>query len=1029
MAKNRGYRFPIQDPSDESSDAPGQPGGSTSGSDWWNDVTVDPPLEGEYALPPPHPTRRAWPRILLFGGIALAVVLALAAVGIWVVRPYILERRAEGTPTAPAATAQPSEVVEQPTAPIITTQAPPVSPGTAEPGGEPEPAQDAGPLAVASYDAKGNLESVLGPSGEPVTDTAAFPPSLETSQEYVPLSSAAQALSQLTTLEGAAYDGASGELVLIGRSVPGDSLLNADDLLVAFLSLASGEYPGVSIDPGPSRQEMNVRYLGPTEKTHFGEVMFEADRLLKTLSFGTDNITGEAVSSTVPDFQTELDLAAAFNPFGSETEPVWHRFWYVVNRMRLGMSQDGHSISFLQSDLKVNTEYLGTDFQPVPNHAPDPEAQAFADHFTEHYAGFAAEFPVVGELVELAKMVSLAQWIADQEIPLDPTWLTMQSPAFVDTPETTPAITVTRELSRTTPTGTGSLTELWILTLYGGVDLTLQNEYEVASPSLGAEALSGRPAAVPSTWSFASADGLERRAVAVPLQPVEKLTAGMFRPVDDLGLAALGDVGLPFSRQYRAADSEPGELGYGWRIPLSRLEFPLEARQYTLEGGTSAAYTLYPEVILFEGLRRQRRRYLLAAVRSDGAIIYQADSGEELILLSDGSYMVSNGAAELSFDASGLLIRAEDGSGNRAQYQYTGSRLTRIETSGGLQIDLSYDSGRVSQVTLNGGKTLRYTYDGRGDLVEVVDDQGQAVWRYAYDSSHHLLREEKLLQGTERRLVYDDAGRVVAYGDSTGDYEVEYAPLGKILISRFARQIDEPIQASATVRPDLLVGAGVQAFRQAVGSKFDSDLTLFQEIRRDSSFVSGVTLVYAARPGARQVALLVGDQYVSLPIKEASDPAILRRKLAESGALPATGRIVVVGPAQGTVDLQGALLGQVVLNAQGLDAATISGNYSRLSAEPVPTRQSVAFVNAVPRSREELERIGMDPDSVGHPTLGGDRRRMGPSRRGYGGGQRRRGHGRGRSGCPGEIPQHGDHRCPQRWSLYPHAGWHDPGAE
>src|SRR5207244_558258 len=95
---------------------------------------------------------------------------------------------------------------------------------------------------------------------------------------------------------------ARGRLVLVGErsfDVPGlDRGLFAAALRAAY----AGVDPGVSIDPSSTAGTMNVRYIGPVSRTRFGAVMFEADRVLKSLSRGTDNVSNEPVGSVVSGY-------------------------------------------------------------------------------------------------------------------------------------------------------------------------------------------------------------------------------------------------------------------------------------------------------------------------------------------------------------------------------------------------------------------------------------------------------------------------------------------------------------------------------------------------------------------------------------------------------------------------------------------------------------------------------------------------------------------------------------------------------
>ena len=121
----------------------------------------------------------------------------------------------------------------------------------------------------------------------------------------------AQQLKTLKEVTGAVYDAENGRLVFLGRSLSASDrpLLSLDDFVKALRVIYGGEAPAVSIDPLASNLKiMKVSYFGSIEDSHMGVVLFESDRLLKTLSMGKDNQTLRATKSNVPGYQSEIDL-------------------------------------------------------------------------------------------------------------------------------------------------------------------------------------------------------------------------------------------------------------------------------------------------------------------------------------------------------------------------------------------------------------------------------------------------------------------------------------------------------------------------------------------------------------------------------------------------------------------------------------------------------------------------------------------------------------------------------------------------
>ena len=88
--------------------------------------------------------------------------------------------------------------------------------------------------------------------------------------------------------------------------------MHFDDLAVAFKSIyglnGKMQNPGVSIGTEPTKRPkmMKVRYDGQTAKTNFGIVMFESDRILKSLTLGKDNVTGKDIKCHVSGYKKPL---------------------------------------------------------------------------------------------------------------------------------------------------------------------------------------------------------------------------------------------------------------------------------------------------------------------------------------------------------------------------------------------------------------------------------------------------------------------------------------------------------------------------------------------------------------------------------------------------------------------------------------------------------------------------------------------------------------------------------------------------
>ena len=186
--------------------------------------------------------------------------------------------------------------------------------------------------------------------------------------------------------------------------------MSLDDLAVAFSAVQSGSMPVVSIeDPivqsppeWPGRSCFTVRYgpfytdpadgqrkvLDVSSKTHFGWVMFDADRHMKCLGLGIDNRTGAPVSSSVSgngrSYQNLLNLG--WNSGGASQ--VTTRFWFNPKTIEIEPSADGKSMELKKAEMQLSTE---TMFSSAGQVESTPDAEYFASWFTDNYDAIADE--------------------------------------------------------------------------------------------------------------------------------------------------------------------------------------------------------------------------------------------------------------------------------------------------------------------------------------------------------------------------------------------------------------------------------------------------------------------------------------------------------------------------------------------------------------------------------------------------------------------------------------------------------------
>jgi len=250
----------------------------------------------------------------------------------------------------------------------------------------------------------------------------------------------------------------------------------------------SKEDPGISIDPiAPRAKQHLVRYIGRVINTDLGRVMREADYVMKKWSVGTER-------ADIPGFKNPDDYAAAM---GTRYVDVWSRFWFVPEDMRF--KRAGDMLLFDDGRMTLKTEYL---FQESGSRS-DPSNEKFAQFFTEHYAEIAAKYPVYKELFEYAKIVSLVNYLKDNDVPLY--WFLMANKDLVmteDSPSTVDAFAKASDYFEG-------------VHIEGGVDLKSKGTYIYDQTAVNAinEAYAKLPAA---KWSTTSLSSKEKVTYASP---------------------------------------------------------------------------------------------------------------------------------------------------------------------------------------------------------------------------------------------------------------------------------------------------------------------------------------------------------------------------------------------------------------------------------------------------------------------------------------------------------------------------------
>ena len=225
--------------------------------------------------------------------------------------------------------------------------------------------------------------------------------------------------SRMEVIEGAICDPEEG-FILLGR--PGRRSLPPflyEDLIAALRCVIADEKVGVTMtrifkarfdQPDDPRElpyevyETSVEFFSKKLwNTHLAYLLFEGDRMLKTLSAGYDIFLQEPVQCRVPGFRTIVDMETA-RPI--ETEGVggsgkYGRIWIELTSVRINTTEKKNVAMFSDVELQVRSE---SKYRPPLQ---------FAKHLRDNYAAYGEEFAIFAEVERAARVVAIARWLAE----------------------------------------------------------------------------------------------------------------------------------------------------------------------------------------------------------------------------------------------------------------------------------------------------------------------------------------------------------------------------------------------------------------------------------------------------------------------------------------------------------------------------------------------------------------------------------------------------------------------------------------
>ena len=265
---------------------------------------------------------------------------------------------------------------------------------------------------------------------------------------------------------GAVYDKATDQLFLLGdgsypEASPGLQQI-AIALQWAIADRPEGNY--LSLDPiDPNNAWMRVRINAAAQDTDFGWIMFEADRLLKSYSLGSDTVVGSAIRSSIPDFQNQLQLISRNGK--TQKQQGWSRFWLYPRANEVETSSNAMRIKSAVIGIKTETmRWQNGKLVSAPGFI-DPISQYFAEFITEHYVELADEALVFRQLEQLLRLLLVSEWVRKEKIPISLAWIADHSRRTFRLPRITPGRRVSKSKAQTQ----GNVRHFQRLEISGGV--------------------------------------------------------------------------------------------------------------------------------------------------------------------------------------------------------------------------------------------------------------------------------------------------------------------------------------------------------------------------------------------------------------------------------------------------------------------------------------------------------------------------------------------------------------------------------
>jgi len=614
----------------------------------------------------------------------------------------------------------------------------------------------------------------------------------------VEINASARFIGLLGHITGLVYDKESDRFILVGDRSTKLPPIDLSYFVVAENLISQGyDFVQFSLDPADPKNpegEWLKCVWNPEESvkgTTAGNVMFEADWLLKQYSFGTafdENGKGIPRYSTVEGFKDYMTLSC--ENYNRNVRQGWNRFWIVIGDAII--KRDGDSFIIEDVDVKVLTEAQHVTKEGLKDIGGEKDwlAEKFAKFFEEHYDEFAREEPAFAQLKEWGKVFGLVKWLHENNIPIniDPQVLRDNYPDNITYVNQVHTLNDSK-ICDNPPPGYQSLT----MFLFGGDEIRT-NFREIPDNE------------EVSTLAQAMQKEIKSKP-DVPVLKIDNETIGVVMPFTKAGndlwkqvksLDTIESDGLTYHLdQNRKVDYATDTTG-------SQVNFVRDGNGQltgfnvkTTDGwSTNAKGTSDGTVMDISSPRGDTYSYRWEnesfpsemSINGQPYAKFSYDTASRTVNINYDDYSSSHtydskgnladftftptrhdksgttGNMRMNYDENGRLIGFQTDTGEDFETNYDGDILQSLR-SADSEINYSYDNaGRLSSVS-NGDASVNLSYDGES-LQSVTAQKGDAVSKATFEND--LLKEVSDSNGGNWSYRYDNQGMLTEVTDSVG---------------------------------------------------------------------------------------------------------------------------------------------------------------------------------------------------------------------------------------------------------------------